>query len=339
MNENHVTQVTDANTVLLAGNSVPELAAKVGEKLGLPIADALVKRFSDGEVRVQIGPKVSLRGRKVFIIQSTFAPAENWVELFLLADAVRRAGADDIIWLAPYIGYGRQDRKMSGHDPISAAVMLGLAVESGIKQIIPMDLHCGQEQGFISVPCANLWGRKVVLRRIFELLEFDTENSERLRQQVTDQVVFVAPDPGSAHVVSHYVQKFGALSIVGMKTRLQPNVTENIALLDGNRARGKTCIILDDVCDTFGTMNAIISTLIEKEEAKQVFVGTTHPILSGQAYELIASSPVTKIVVTDTVPLRKQSPKIEVVSVAEELATAVRYVVLSGIVSGLAAQF
>lgn len=332
-------QVTSANTVLIAGNSVPELAGKVSEALHLPLADVQIGKFSDQEVRVTIGQNVSLRGRKVFIIQSTFPPAEHWIELFLLADAVRRSGAEDIIWLAPYIGYGRQDRKMSGHDPISAAVMLQLAVHAGIKQIVPMDLHCGQEQGFISVPCANLWGRKIVLRRIFEMLQFEVDNEQKLQEQVAEQVVFVGPDPGSSHVASHYARKFGALSIIGMKTRLRPNVTDSIALLDGDRARGKICIILDDLSDTFGTMNTIITTLTHKEGAKKVYVGTTHPLLSGNAYQLIAASPVTQVVVTDTIPLRQTSSKIEVVSVAEEFATAIAYVVSNGIVSELANQF
>ena len=324
--------VNGEDVVLLTGNSVPDLAQSVSRKLKIPLSDANVERFNDGEVQVQIGKKVALRGKTVFIIQSTFPPAENWLEMWLLADAAHLAGAKDIIWLATYMGYARQDRKIAGHDPISAAMVLRMTVAAGVTQIIAVDLHCGQIQGFENIPFANLWGRKLILRHILKMLDISSENKKQL-----SELAIIAPDPGSYYVASHYASKFSCILIGGLKIRSAPGEIEEIVLVGGEKAEGRTCIILDEMIDTAGTIIGVAEKL-ESKKADRILVGTTHPLLSGSAVESIDESPIEKVVVADTIPLKKSSSKIEVVTVATELATAIEYVTNKGIVSGLAGQ-
>ena len=249
-----------------------------------------------------------------------------------MADAAVRAGAHDIIWVAPYIGYGRQDRKIEGHDPISASVALRLTVEAGVTQIISVDLHCGQLQAFIPIPFANLWGRKLIMQRILGMLGISRDDKEKL-----SRLAIVAPDPGSYHVASHYAGKFACILIGGLKTRPEPNISE-IVLVGGEKAKGRPAIILDEMIDTCGTVIEVSEKLDDKE-ASSILVGASHAVLSGDAIELIEDSPIKKVVVTDTIPLERTSPKIEVVTVAGELATAIQYAATKGIVSGLAKQF
>jgi len=324
--------VNGNDMVLLAGNSVPELAAKISDNLKIPLSKALVGRYADDEVRVQIGTEVPIRDKKVFIIQSTCSPAENWFELFLLADAARRAGAHDLVWVGPYLGYSRQDRKVDGHDPISAAVALNMAVTAGITQIISVDLHSGQLQGFVPIPFANLWGRKMVLRRILKFLGISLDDKEGL-----SQLAILAPDAGSYQVAHHYAEKFQCILLGAVKTRPRPNISE-LALVGGEKAKGRIVIILDEMMDTCGTMIHAADRLMEKE-AKRVIAGASHALFSGNAVEEIEKSQIEKVVVTDTIPIKKRSPKIEVVSVASELAKAIQYAANKGIVSGLATQF
>lgn len=324
--------VIQLEPVLLTGNSVPALAKSISEKLAIPITGGIVGRFTDGEVRVEIDPNTPLRDRTVFIIQSTQPPAEHWFELWLLSDAARRAGAEKVIWVAPYIGYGRQDRKRQGHDPISAKVALNNTVINGVTEIIPVDLHCGQLQGFADIPIGNLWGRKLIVRAILEELGLLP-----LAGPLT-QLAFNSPDAGSFAVSSYYAGKLGAYLIPSLKNRLEPNKVEEIVLVAGDKAEGRDTIPLDDMVDTATTLIGVGGHL-KARGAKRVIEGATHALLSGDAIERIEASPnIDLMFVTDTIPLKRPSPKIRVVSVAGELAMAMKLVITGGIVSSLPKQ-
>ncbi|MFH0805110.1 MAG: ribose-phosphate diphosphokinase [Patescibacteria group bacterium] len=331
------------SAVLLAGNSLhpadrdttqKTLVDEVSEILQIPIAEALVGRFNDAEVRVEVGKRVELRKKTVFIMQSTPPPEENWRELFLLADACRRAAAGEIIWVAPNIGYARQDRRMHGHDPISAAQVLKQAVAAGVQQIITLDLHCGQLQGVVDIPFGNLWGRKVMLRHILSsILGIAHDDFDRL-----SQLAIGAPDPGSFPVAAYYADLFGCYLIPALKRRPRPNVVGQMILLEDEKANGRVCIPLDEMVDTAGTMIEM-SRQLKQRGATQVICAATHPVLSGNAIDRIEQSDIDIMVTTNTIRLPRQSPKIQVVSVATELADAMNIVLNGGIVSGLAEQF
>lgn len=327
-----MTKVNGKDVVLLAGGSVPALADSISSILDIPLGSRMIGRHNDGEVKIAIGQDVPLRGKKVFIIQSTPPPGENWFELWFLADAARRAGASDVIWVAPYIGYGRQDRKIKGHDPISAAVVLEQTITAGVKQIISVDLHSGQLQGFIPNPFGNLWGRKLILKRILAYLGITTEDPKNL-----SELAFIAPDAGSYGVAMYYAQKFGSILIGALKNRPKPGVSE-IVLVGGEKAEGRTCILLDDAADTLGTLKGV-SERLHKKGAKRILAGATHPLLTGNAIPDLEASPIEKLFVSDSIPLKGVSEKIEVVSVAEELAKAITLVMTNGIVSELPSQF
>ncbi len=318
--------------VLLAGNSVPELARRVSVILNIPLTAAVVGRFADGEVRVEIDPNAALRDRTVFIIQSTQPPAEHWFELWLLADAARRAGASKIIWVAPYIGYGRQDRKKQGHDPISAKIVITNTVLSGVTEIIPVDLHCGQIQGYADIPISNLWGRKLIIRAILD------DMGLRMHAGPLTHLAFNNPDAGSFAVASYYAGKYGAYLIPSLKNRMEPNKVEEIVLVAGDKAEDRDTISLDDMVDTATTLIGVGGHL-KARKAKRVIAAATHPLFSGDAIERIEETPnIDLIYVTDTIPLKRPSPKIKVVSVADELAIAMKLVITGGIVSSLPRQ-
>ncbi len=329
--------------VLLAGNSLhpadrdmeqKTLVDEVSEILGIPIAEALVGRFNDGEVRVEVGKRVTLRKKTVFIMQSTPPPEENWRELFLLCDTCRRAAADEIIWVAPCIGYTRQDRNIHGHDPISAAQVLKQAVDAGVNQIVTFDLHCGQLQGVVDIPFGNLWGRKLMLRYILsKILGIAHDDHERL-----SQLVIGAPDPGSFAVAAYYSDLFGCYLIPALKRRPRPGSVGQMILLEDEKAVGRVCIPLDEMVDTAGTLIEM-GRQLKQRGATQVICGATHPVLSGDAIDRIEQSDIDIMVTTNTIWLPRQSPKIQVVSVASELSEAMRIILQGGIVSGLAEQF
>ncbi|MFH1031343.1 MAG: ribose-phosphate diphosphokinase [Chloroflexota bacterium] len=331
------------NAVLLAGNSLhpagrdetkKTLVDEVSEILGIPIAESLVGCFNDGEVRVEVGKKVPLRKKTAFIMQSTPAPEENWRELFLLADACRRAAAGEIIWVAPYIGYARQDRKMHGHDPISAAQVLKQAVAAGIQQIITFDLHCGQLQGVVDIPFGNLWGRKLILRYILsEILGIPYDDRDK-----TSQLAIGAPDPGSFAVAAYYADLFDCILIPALKRRPRPGQVGQMILLEDQKASGRVCIPLDEMADSAGTQIEM-GRQLKQRGATQVIGGATHGVLSGDAVDQIEQSDIDIMVITNTIRQLRESPKIKVVSVAKELSDAMSIVLKGGIVSGLAEQF
>ncbi len=292
--------------MVFSGNANPELAKSVAAKLGMPLGKALVTKFSDGEVRVEINEKV--RGKDVFIIQSTCSPTnDNLMEIVLMADALKRASAERITACIPYFGYARQDRRpRSTRVAISARVVANMLESIGISRIIIMDVHADQIQGFFDIPVDNIYGSPILLRDIAE--------------KHYQNLIVVSPDIGGvvrARAVAH--QLGCELSIID-KRRPRPNESEVMNLIGS--VEGKNCIIMDDIVDTAGTLTKAAEALKERG-AKTVSAYCTHPVLSGPAVERIAASSLDELVVTDTIPLSdnaKKCPKIRQVSCDAVLA-------------------
>jgi len=297
---------------VFCGNSNPALAASICEKLEVPLGVAKVKRFSDGEVMVEIGENV--RGRDVYVIQSTCAPTnENLMELLIMMDALKRASADTITVVIPYYGYARQDRKAAPRTPITSKLVADLITTAGAHRVVTIDLHAGQIQGFFNIPVDNLYAAPVIL--------------EHLRQRFVgemDRLVMVSPDAGGTERARAFAKRLGCTLAVIDKRRTGPNVAEVMHLIGD--VKGKVAIILDDMIDTAGTLTQAAAALKE-HGADTIYAAATHGVLSGPAIERINNSVIEKVVITDSIPLGDkagQTDKVRVLSVAELLAEAIR---------------
>ncbi len=307
---------------LISGNSNRPLAEKISKGLGIPLADAVVKRFSDGEVNVEI--RESVRGYDVFVIQSTSPPVnDNLMELLILMDALKRASAERINAVIPYYGYARQDRKVAPRAPISAKLVADLLTVAGAHRVITCDLHAGQIQGFFDIPVDNLYALPVLLPYIRE--NFGSG----------DDIVIVSPDAGGVERARAFAKRLGcSLSIID-KRRDAPNVSKVMHVIGD--VRDKFAVIIDDMVDTAGTICNASDALLE-EGAKGVAACCTHPVLSGPALERIKGSSLVKLVVTDTIPLREGAEdidKIDVVSVSELFSEAIKRIHYEDSVSAL----
>ncbi len=298
--------------MIFSGNANPELAGKVAARLGLPLGKALVTKFSDGEVRVEINERV--RGKDVFIIQSTCAPTnDNLMEIVLMADALKRASAERITACIPYFGYARQDRRpRSTRVAISARVVANMLESIGISRVIIMDVHAAQIQGFFDIPVDNIYASPILLKDIAE-------------RDYKDLIV-VSPDIGGVVRARALAERLGCeLSIID-KRRPRPNESEVMNLIGS--VEGKNCIIMDDIVDTAGTLTKAAEALKDRG-AKTVAAYCTHPVLSGPAVERIMASSLDELVVTDTIPLSesaKKSGKIRQLSCDAVLAETLRRV-------------
>ena len=298
--------------MIFSGNANPELAGKVAARLGLPLGKALVTKFSDGEVRVEINERV--RGKDVFIIQSTCAPTnDNLMEIVLMADALKRASAERITACIPYFGYARQDRRpRSTRVAISARVVANMLESIGISRVIIMDVHAAQIQGFFDIPVDNIYASPILLKDIAE-------------RDYKDLIV-VSPDIGGVVRARALAERLGGeLSIID-KRRPRPNESEVMNLIGS--VEGKNCIIMDDIVDTAGTLTKAAEALKDRG-AKTVAAYCTHPVLSGPAVERIMASSLDELVVTDTIPLSesaKKSGKIRQLSCDAVLAETLRRV-------------
>lgn len=297
---------------IFSGNSNPPLAASICEQLGVPLGVAKVKRFSDGEVMVEIGENV--RGRDVYVVQSTCAPTnDNLMELLIMMDALKRASADTITVVMPYYGYARQDRKAAPRTPITSKLVADLVTTAGADRVVTVDLHAGQIQGFFNIPVDNLYAAPVLL--------------DHLRQRFSgemDHLVMVSPDAGGTERARAFAKRLGCTLAVIDKRRTAPNVAEIMYLIGD--VRDKIAIILDDMIDTAGTLTQAASAL-KAHGARSVYAAATHGVLSGPAIERINESVIEMVVVTDTVPLGDKgslTTKIKVLSVAGLLAEAIR---------------
>ncbi len=296
--------------VILSGLANRPLAQSICEKLGKPLAHAEVRRFSDGEVFVEIGENV--RGRDVYVIQSTCRPAnDTLMELLIMIDALKRASAKEVTAVVPYYGYARQDRKVAPRTPISAKLVADLLTAAGATRVVSMDLHAGQIQGFFNIPFDNLYASPVILEYV----------KKHLTTQATP--VIVSPDAGGVERARSFAKRLNATVAVIDKRRVGPNVAKAMNII-GDVA-GKSAIILDDMIDTAGTLTEAVDAVLG-HGAVEVFAAATHGILSGPAIQRIQNSKIERVIVTDTIPLSDEAaacPKIVQLSVADLLAEAI----------------
>jgi ribose-phosphate pyrophosphokinase len=307
--------------LLFSGNSNPDLAERIARYLGRSLGRVVVRNFSDGEIFVEIEENV--RGRDCFIIQSTCQPVNNNImEMLIMVDALRRASARRITTVIPYYGYARQDRKSAPRTPITAKLVANLLTAAGVNRALTLDLHAGQIQGFFDIPLDNLFAMPVMLEHLRPLYK-------------SDETVIVAPDAGGTERARAYAKRLNSTLAVIDKRRTGPNVAEVMHLI--GEVDGKTAIIVDDMVDTAGTLTKGVEALM-KHGAKSVVAAATHGVLSGPAIKRIEESPITSLIVTNSIPLSaeaKACSKIQVLSVAELLGEAIRRISEEASVSSL----
>ncbi|HEP3231638.1 TPA: ribose-phosphate pyrophosphokinase [Campylobacter upsaliensis] len=293
---------------IFSGSANLEFAKQISKYLSLPLSDAGVKCFSDGEISVQIDE--SVRGKDVFIIQSTCAPAnDNLMELLILTDALRRSSANSITAIIPYFGYARQDRKANPRVPISAKLVADLIEAAGIDRVATIDLHAGQIQGFFNIPVDNLYGSIVF--------------NDYIKSKHFKNAVVGSPDIGGIARARSVAKKLGLDIIIVDKRREKANESEVMNIIGD--VNGKDVVLVDDIIDTAGTIVKAAKALKEKG-ANSVMACCTHAVLSGEAYERIAKGDLDELVITDTIPLKKEHEKIKVLSVAPIFAEVIRRV-------------
>lgn len=288
-------------------NSNPALAESICRHIGVTLGKANVSRFSDGEIQIHINE--SVRGADVFVIQSTSEPVnEHLMELLVMVDALKRASAKSINCVIPYYGYARQDRKARARDPITAKLVANLIETAGASRLITMDLHATQIQGFFDIPVDHLLGVPIL--------------TEYFLEKELEDVVVVSPDHGGVTRARRLAERLKAPIAIIDKRRPRPNVAEVMNIVGA--IEGKTCILIDDIIDTAGTITLAANALLENG-AKEVYACCTHPVLSGPAIERIAASSLKELVVTDTIALapEKRLDKIKVLSVAPLLSEAI----------------
>jgi len=296
--------------VILSGNSNRPLAQKICEKLGKPLGIAELRRFSDGELFVEIQENV--RGRDCFVIQSTCRPAnDSLMELLIMIDALKRASAKEITAVIPYYGYARQDRKVAPRTPISAKLVADLLATAGATRVVSMDLHAGQIQGFFDIPLDNLFASPVIL--------------DYIKKEIHEpgETVIVSPDAGGVERARSYAKRLEASVAMIDKRRVGPNIAKAMNIIGD--VNGKVAILLDDMIDTAGTLTEAANAVLE-HGAKKVYAAATHGVLSGPAIERIMNSKITKVIVSDTIPLSPDAAKcgkIFQLSVADLLAEAI----------------
>ncbi|MBF0178059.1 MAG: ribose-phosphate pyrophosphokinase [Magnetococcales bacterium] len=294
---------------LFSGTANPDLAEKIAEYLMVQVGNASVRRFSDGEIFVQINENV--RGRDVFVIQPVSAPAnDHLMELLIMVDALRRASAGRITTVIPYYGYARQDRKEAGRTPISAKLVADLLHAAGVQRVLTMDLHSGQIQGFFNMPVDNIFATPVLLGAI--------------RERGVENALVVSPDVGGVVRARSYAKRLNLELAIIDKRRPAPNIAE-IHHIIGDVV-GKECLIVDDMVDTAGTLTKAANALIE-HGAKSVVSVCTHAVLSGPAVDRIEESQLTGLLVTDTIKLSPRAAacqKIKVATVSNLLGEAIR---------------
>lgn len=294
--------------IIFSGNSNPALSKKVCSYLNVALGGEKVKRFSDGEIQIEIDENV--RSKDVFVIQSTCSPVnENLVELLLMLDALKRASAARITAVIPYYGYARQDKKVAPRVPISAKLVADMLTIAGASRIITMDLHAGQIQGFFDIPVDNLFAAPVLIKYI--------------RNNFNNDLVIVSPDAGGVERARAFAKRLNAGLAIIDKRRETPNEAKAMAVV-GDVA-GKVVVILDDMVDTAGTLVEAAGAIM-KNGAREVYAVCAHPVLSGPSIERIENSPLKALVVTDTIPLRNNArscKKIKVLSISELIGEAI----------------
>ncbi len=293
--------------ILFSGNANRALSQEIADYLGVPLGEAEVSRFADGEILVQIFENV--RGADAFVIQPTCRPVnENLMELLVIIDALKRASAWRVTAVIPYYGYGRQDRKVLPRVPITAKLVADLLTAAGVHRVLTMDLHAGQIQGFFTTPVDHLFAAPVLL--------------QYFRDRMLGDAVVVSPDAGGVERARAFAKRLNTSLAFIDKRRTGPNEAKVWNIV--GEVEGRDVIIVDDMIDTGGTLTQAVPALLEKG-AKRIFASCTHPVLSGQAVERIEGSALEEVVITNTIPLPegRLSKKLTVLSVAPLLGEAI----------------
>lgn len=291
---------------IFTGSAHLSFSKELAKHLDAVISKATVNRFSDGEVNVQISE--SVRGKDVFIIQPTCAPTnDNLMELLIMADAFKRSSANSINAVIPYFGYARQDRKAAPRVPITAKLVANLIQSAGVDRVITMDLHAGQIQGFFDIPVDNLYG-SIVFR-------------DYIRAKNFKNPIIASPDIGGVSRARYFANQLGLDLVIVDKKREKANVSEVMNIIGD--VEGKDVILVDDMIDTAGTM-CKAADVLKSKGANSVMALGTHPVLSGPAISRIQESALNEVVVSNSIPLKEQSSKITVLSVAPLFAEVIR---------------
>src|SRR5947207_7901905 len=302
---------SESDLVIFSGNSNKPLVKEICEYLEIAVGRCDVGKFSDGEIQIEIEENV--RGRDVFLVQSTSTPVnDHLMELLIMIDAARRASASSITAVIPYFGYARQDRKVAPRTPITARLVADLITSAGADRFVSMDLHAGQIQGFFDMPSDHLYASPILLDHM------------RKTFPNPEEVVIISPDAGGVERARAFAKRLGTTLAIVDKRRSKPNVAEVMSLIGD--VRGKTGVILDDMVDTAGTLTQGAKA-VSDAGAKRVMAYAVHPVLSGPAIQRIEDSVIEKVVVTNTIPLSpaaRESKKISQLSVAKIFGEAIR---------------
>ena len=293
---------------IFSGTANIELSKKISQYLSLPLSEASIKRFSDGEISVQIGE--SVRGKDVFVIQPTCAPTNtNLMELLILTDALRRSSASSITAIVPYFGYARQDRKAAPRVPITAKLVANMMQTAGIDRVVTMDLHAGQIQGFFDIPVDNLYGSIIF--------------NDDVRAKNLPNPIVASPDVGGVARARSLAKNLNLDMVIVDKRREKANESEVMNIIGD--VNGKDVILVDDMIDTAGTI-VKAAEMFKERGATSVMAFCTHPVLSGPAYDRLRLGFLDELVVTDTIPLAEELPCIKVLSAASLFGEVIRRV-------------
>jgi ribose-phosphate pyrophosphokinase len=289
---------------IFAGRASRYLAEKIAAEFGVELGKSDVIEFSDGEFQPSF--EENIRGRDVFIVQSTFAPADNLFELLMMVEAARRSSARNIVAVIPYFGFARQDRKDKPRVSIAAKLVANLLAVAGVTRVITIDLHADQIQGFFDVPVDHLYASSIFV--------------PYLRQLNLPNLTMASPDTGGTRRAASYAKIMGTGFVICYKQRAKPNEVAKMELV--GEVKGRDIVMVDDIIDTAGSMTKAAKLMVDNG-ASSVRAFCTHPVFSGEAYERIEHSPFVEVVVTDTIPLKKQSSKITLLSTSKLLAEVI----------------
>jgi len=295
------------NFKVFSGNANPVLAKKICDKLGVPLSEAKVGKFADGEIDAHI--LESVRGEDCYVVQPTCPPVnDNLMELLIMTDALRRASAGRITAVLPYYGYARADRKPAPRVAITAKLVANLLTEAGVNRVITLDLHAAQIQGFFDIPLDHLYSRPAIL--------------EYIKGRNFENTVVVSPDVGSVERARSFAKRLDMGLVIIDKRRPRPNEAMVYNIIGD--VKGKTCFIFDDLVDTAGTL-CMVAQSIKDQGAAKIIAAATHGVLSRDAIERIDKSPIEEMILSDTIPVNaSKSAKIKIVSVAPLLAEAIK---------------
>lgn len=310
LEQNEQPTLEGENLVVFTGNSNPDLAKAIADYLEIPVGQALVGQFNNGEIRVQIEENV--RGAEVFLVQPTCGNVnDSLMELLIMCDALTRSSAKNITCIVPYYGYARQEKKTTGREPITAKLVANLMTSAGCDRVITIDLHAAAIQGFFDIPVDNLMSMKIMV---------DYFRSKKIPKE---ELVVVSPDAGGVNRARKFAERLGAGLAIIFKRRPRPDAVDVMDFVGD--IDGKTVLIVDDIISTGGTLLRGAELLVERG-AKRVFAATTHGLFAGNAIEAIEASCIEEVMVTDTVPIAEEARrgKVTVLSVAPLLGEAIR---------------